>query len=500
MSPLTFFVGVVLASSAQEIPSPDIYAIIVANNHSVDSQLSPLSYADDDGARWFELMSLGGKNIKLLSVLDRRTQIRHPAAAQVARTPTRTELDVALGEIFLAMKKARDQGLRTSFYFIYVGHGSVIGNDGGAMHLLDSYFTRDMLFEAVIKASPAATNHIIIDACNAYLMVASRGADPEDIRIEQAINNFLAQEYLGRYPNTGVLLATSSSRQVHEWSRYQAGIFSHEVRSAMAGAGDVDRDRMVTYSEVEAFVAAANNGIEDPSARLEVFAKPPQINLKEPVFSSTWIRQTPLLVVPERLAGRWWLEDGRGVRFADFHSEDDEVLTLALVPQSIYFLRNQYEEIPIPIQAHQDVFDASSLGRRPLRIFSRGSEALSFQKGLFSMPFGEAFYRGFVSSAKVDNPRMFRVPNHIELKKSGWGHQEWISTGLFAGAVGAGALSLAYFLEEGQAQKQLDAAIGPQNTREIENQIRQNRTLSQVFLGISGALLASGILSVSIDW
>ena len=53
--------------------------------------------------------------------------------------------------------------------------------------------------------------------------------------------------------NVGLLLSTSSARESHEWSGFESGVFSHEVRSGLYGAADADGDGRVSYAEIAAF-------------------------------------------------------------------------------------------------------------------------------------------------------------------------------------------------------------------------------------------------------
>src|SRR5512147_1963600 len=76
------------------------YAIIVANNTADEDGVPPLSYADDDGARYYELFRAAGTRATLLAVLDPAAQRRHPEALAVATPPTRSHLASALQSTF----------------------------------------------------------------------------------------------------------------------------------------------------------------------------------------------------------------------------------------------------------------------------------------------------------------------------------------------------------------------------------------------------------------
>lgn len=399
-------IGALLATLIAASPPPDAgtrtHALIVAHNGSQDPALETLRYADDDGAKYYELFSLiAPGRTTILSVLDAETQPVFPDVARAARPPSRAELDRRLERMFAEIAADNEAGHRTVFYFVYVGHGSVGESGEGNVHLLDSRFSRSDLYQQVIARSPATMNHLIIDACNSYLMIARRGEGgmSEEV-IDDAVTAFLGKESLDRYPNTGVLASTSKAAEVHEWARFEAGIFSHEVRSAMAGAADIDQDGAVTYSELRAFIAAANGKVRDPKAKLEAHAQAPLLHLDEPLFDRRLAPEAPTLHVPASLADRYWLEDGRGVRYADFNLGSDGPVTLVLVPVSnTYFLRNGREELRVPLDVMRAA-DASELTREPITLAMRGAETLAFQRDLFAIPYGRAYFEGFLAAQR----------------------------------------------------------------------------------------------------
>jgi hypothetical protein len=380
-----------------------VYALIVAHNKSYGEGLADLRYADDDGARYFELFSSIAHRVELLSVLDVESQRVFSRVAAASRPPTRRELLATLESMFTEMSRDRAEGRRALFYFVYAGHGSV-GEDGeGSVHLLDGRFTRADLYQSLLARSPATMNHLIIDACNAYLMVARRGGQVSEAQVKHALDGFLSRESLDHYPNTGVLVSTTQAAEVHEWSRFEAGIFSHQVRSGLVGAADVDGDGKVTYAELRAFVSAANARVSDPKAKLKVFARAPAMHVEEPVFDRRRARLSKTLTVPGQLAGRYYLEDARGVRYADFHSAAGSVVRLLLLPGDLYFLRSDTQEIRIPLELAAVEVDAGDLPSQPAELATRGSEALTFQRDLFAVPFGMAYFDGFAGSVAEED-------------------------------------------------------------------------------------------------
>lgn len=487
---LAFAMTIVGASPG---PDTESFAVVVANNKSLDGGLADLEYADDDGARYHELLSLFASNIRVLSVLDARTQSLHPKTSAIAEVPTRATLLDALEDTFANVREAKARGKRTAFYFVYVGHGSVDDDGEGTMHLFDQRFSRSDLFQEVISKSPATVNHVVIDACNAYLLVAKRGAG--EAAVNRAIDDFLDREDLARYPNTGVLLSTSNASDVHEWGRFAAGIFSHEVRSALAGAADVDDDGQVTYDEVKAFLYAANGRIRDPRAKIEPFVAAPLVRLAEPLFERQRAPSAPSVHVPSSLAGRYFLEDGRGVRFADFNMSPDGPVTMTLVPQSVYFLRSDDSERIIPLDAVAHV-DAASMPRRPIELERRGAEEISFRRDLFSIPFGKAFFEGFRANppptvTAVRPPRedvFFTTPRVVALSLAG-------------AAAAAGITGAIFGARASNASDALRTYVGTDSGADAiaDGGRRDARTANALFAVGGGLLIGSVVTYVLLD-
>lgn len=458
------------------------YAVIVASNTAPETSLQPLRYADDDGARFFELFSTLSDDVRLLSVLDADSQKTYPALAETAQPPTKKALRSTLDEVFHKISADSKAGIRTVLYFVYVGHGSV-GDDGeGVMHFLDGAFSRSDLFHDVISKSPAAVNHVIIDACNAYLMVARRGGDDS---VKAAVTQFLDRESLARYPNTGVLLSTSQATEVHEWARFEAGVFSHEVRSGAIGAADVDGDGSISYDEIRAFISAANARVSDPKAKLQAFAVAPALNRSEPFFRPGEARRGAQLTVPAGLQGRWHLQDARGIRYADFNA--GAPVKLLLTPSPMYFLRNDESEVRIPLEGVTSA-DASLLERSSIALASRGAEVLTFQRDLFAVPFGSGYFEGFRDALPTGGgvelvraePRAVPVRTIVGLSMAG------VGAGILATGIGFGLASAA------QAKDARTHIGSTEDVAALGTTSTTFATTANVMYAVGGGLLLSG--------
>jgi hypothetical protein len=377
------------------------YAVVVAHGEDLSGKSAPLQYADDDGARYYELFSHVADEVTLYAVLDAASQRLYPQAAAVARVPRHGDVLAGLDRVFARARADIERGDEVVFYFVLVGHGEIGAGGEGYVSLLDAPFTRSDLYHQVLARSPATTNHVIVDACNSYFMVHRRGANADDGGPSRAdaVSAFLGAEELRRYPNTGVLLSTSSQRDSHEWSAYGAGVFSHQLRSALLGAADVNGDGRIEYSEIEAFVAAANLRVDDPRARIEIFARPPAVDLSRPVVDLTQSRFQHFLRVPAGAAMRVYLQDARGVRYLDAHTSGERPLLVALAPSDFYYLRAHDGTRELRVALDRPGRVDVALGRMaPAAIASRGAVAESFRLNLYAEPYGPSFYRGYVAN------------------------------------------------------------------------------------------------------
>jgi hypothetical protein len=397
--PLLGVLSLVPVSSAQAAePERVSYALIIANNASLDPKQAPLRYADDDGARYYELFAPQAREAVLLSVLDEETQARHPGLAARTQPPTRAALKESLAHLSTLMAQDKAAGRAPVLYFIFTGHGQRGPAGEGTVSLLDGPFSRTDLYTQVLAPSPASFIHLIVDACDSYFFVNARGGLPVGPAQTAAVTQLLASRELDRFPQVGVVLSTSSAKESHEWSTLSAGVFSHQVRSALAGAADVNGDGRVEYSELTAFIAAASQGVDDVRGKLDIFARPPPLDRSATL--SDFSRSTGLgyLLVPEGLSGRMWIEDTRGVRVADFNKERERPLVLALPPGRSYYLRSEGREMRLTVPRAGAVVDAGVLGWSTSTVASRGAVEEAFRDKLFSVAFGRRFYSGYVAS------------------------------------------------------------------------------------------------------
>jgi hypothetical protein len=396
-----------LAGSAAEARTR-LYAVVVAENRSLDPGVPPLQYADDDGVKNWELLSLYTGRASLFVVLDEDTARLHPEAARHAEVPERAAIFARLRRYNELMARDLARGDDPELFFVYAGHGNVDATGQGYVNLHDAKLTRTDLYREIIAPSRARFVHVIIDACKSYFMVRSRGGEWKDDsvpaaedRSDRRVHAFLEAEKLERYPRAGVIVATSGAQDAHEWSRYRGGILSHELRSGLSGAADVNGDRIVEYSELLAFLAAANARVLLPQAQIQVFSRPPALDRRRPLVDLRRARrrgQGRLLHFGSSLSGRFYVEDERGVRYADLNKEPGSAFDLLVSTKRRYFVRrDDREEIEVSPSSRR--IDLSRMAWTPLAVAARGAVDESFRKDLYRVAFGPRFYEGYIAKS-----------------------------------------------------------------------------------------------------
>jgi len=398
------------------------YAIVIAQNRSLDPGVAPLRYADDDGVKTWELLSLFADRSALFVVPDEETTRLHPEAARAAEVPERASILNRLRAFDVEMAADIVRGDEPELFFVYAGHGDVDAGGQGYVNLHDGKLTRGDLFREVIAPSKARFVHVIIDACKSYFMVNSRGGKrkwvddrvdaTEDRHSDAKVRAFLAEEQLENYPRAGVIVATSGDQETHEWSRYQGGILSHELRSGLAGAADVNGDGRIEYSELRAFLAAANSRVRAPEARVEVFSRAPALDRHHALLDLRSAEShTRFLHFGNALSGRFHIEDERGVRLCDLHKERAGTFDVAVSPRRTYYVRRSTrssdgnsdgnsgdEEAEIRPSAQRRI-ELSEASWHTRQVASRGALDESFRQDLYKIPFGRGFYDGYVATS-----------------------------------------------------------------------------------------------------
>jgi hypothetical protein len=391
-----------LSAQAKE-PGVRRFALVIGNNRPDQGPAQNLRYADDDAVSTHRLLREAGAHSLLLVSLDSDSRALF-ADAQVYGRAARAELERAYASLLARMQEAGSQGFETEFLLFYSGHGDVDRGEG-YLALEDGRLTRSMLFE-LLSRSTATRNHVFIDACKSYFLAFDRGPGGRRTRYAGALVAGVPAELA----NTGFVLSTSSDRESHEWERFQGGILSHELRSALRGAADTNLDARISYKELGSFLTAANQGIKNPRFRPDFMVRPPEKNFAQDVLSWGGSR-TPVSFAGARL-GHFYLETADGERLLDAHPAPNQVLKLWMPDVRPLFVRSHDGNAEFVLTTHEPV-QVAELAPAHVQVASRGAISLAFEK-LFAVPFGQEDVQRFrMTQVDLSEPdpdrRRFRV-------------------------------------------------------------------------------------------
>jgi hypothetical protein len=407
-------------------------APLAASDADRDSPLLPLRFADDDAAAFYEFISASADGGQLLTLMDRDTQALYPKLVSIAKVPTLAEVRTAVAKIGKRLEQYKREGHRSVVFIFFSGHGSVDATGKPELALADAGITQKILYEEVLERLPADVVHLMVDACHAEAVVRPRDTEAQGVAVTASeANAILVQSTLARYPNVGVILAAAGDGQAHEWDQLRQGVFTHELISALRGGADVNQDGRLEYSEVYAFLSAANRSVDNPRARLSVVARPPDSDRRTPIVdSSLFLKPKParLTAIPSR-AGSLQLDDDAGRHLATIHAEPGFVVSLLIPSEQTIYLRAGDQESQFRARAGQAVpFPSLRFVASSARM--RGSLDEAVRRGLFATEFGRGYYSGFVDRAPdfvpVALPRSQpdAVPERVS--ESTAGQEDWL--------------------------------------------------------------------------
>jgi hypothetical protein len=287
-----------------------------------------------------------------------------------------------------------------------------------------------------------------------------------------------------------VQLFDSSTAQTHEWDVYRQGVFSYEVLSGLRGAADVNRDGRIEYSELYAFLGAANREVADERARLSVVARPPTVNRRAPIVDLHALRDAGRVVGNAGALGWFVIEDDRGNRLADVRAAHGAEVSLTVPADRDLFLRSRDEEAQLRV-ARGGVVELASLQMRPLATNARGAIESALARGLFAATFGPEYYRGFVDGKSELVPVPINEPRLVLAKPPRPSHRAaWATFGV-AGALGAASIVFAALA--GQALSDFNATSIEKRATDAQNRfnIFEPVAITTAVLSAGGAIVGA---------
>ncbi|MFO0747768.1 MAG: caspase family protein [Myxococcota bacterium] len=473
------------------------FALIIGWNQADDSELEPLRYADDDALRYYELFSAVSERAVVLTTPDAETAglIENRPDLVGTLAPTRSNVLDSFQSIRAAMQRAKARGDRPILFFVYSGHGNYDAEGRGYVHLADGRFSTRDLFARVLAPTADDPVILVIDACNAALLVNGRGRAPQLGGPAERRPAGKSKLDLTDFPNVGVVLASSQLGETHEWGRYLAGVFSHEVRSGLLGAADLDDDQQINFAELAAFVASANNQVKNPTVKLNPYIRPPltdaNIALIDLRDGAGHFRGR--VRIDSRVTGKTHILDGDLVRYADFHrTAETPSFWLALTRPGEMVVVNDDDEWVIPADRSGDLTLAQVEKRRRSAMDARGPGSEYFDRTLFHDAYDAVWAQRYLS---VDYPKALELQRIVAApwyeNKTAW---IVIGAGLATAAGGFGMQLHAQDLEE-----QAHGTPWADERERLNGDMDLFDTGSTVLYGIGGAAVLTGLVMFAAD-
>lgn len=416
----------VIALAGNASAATRFHALVVGNNGVFPGALDegspalvPLAYADDDAAAVSALLGEITTSLHLLTVMDATTQAMYPKLVPLARPPTLAAVEQAVIALAAAIERDRVRGDQSVVWLFFSGHGTNSYRSEPALALADGALSREYLYQQVLTRLQATYVHLLVDACHAESIVRPRDSNAEVVSVApEAANAMLVRSTLSGFPHVGAILVSSRDAQAHEWDAIGHGVFTHELLSALRGAADVNGDRLIEYSEVVAFMSAANRGMGDVRTRVSVASRAPELNRRAPLLdlSAFSAAKVSWLSGVSSRRGVIHILDELGRRLLTLHNTFDHSPSLLLRPSGTLYVVAQGQEaefsaLPGKITRFEDLRFVPSSTR------TRGLRSTALERGLFAIPFGRGYYEGFIDNAPEFVPVPFeREPRRDEGK------------------------------------------------------------------------------------
>jgi hypothetical protein len=214
----------------------------------------------------------------------------------------------------------------------------------------------------------------------------------------QEVREILGEKQVSDLPGLGVIISSSEHQKTHEWSRIESGVFTHEVLSGLSGPADVNLDGKIEYSELIAFVSAANREISDSRGKIRVIAKPPPRNHSIPIVDLTTFSRVAFLTGDPSSLGHFSIDLANGERYLDANLGDMREMHVVVPLDESAYISYRTEEAMIPMDENRTI-ELALLDFEGKRFSARGRIENAFQKGLFTAAYGRRYYLGFIDNS-----------------------------------------------------------------------------------------------------
>lgn len=301
-----FLLVALAATAAYADDGVETYAIVVGSNMGGPGQ-SDLRYAEDDARRVGTLLTdLGGYDA---------------AAVEVLSHPTPDELRTRIAKLAEKLNALEVAGRRTRLFFYYSGHARATAIDLGKEQLPLAELRERLLG---IKTTVTV---IVLDACQSGAFSRVKGAEPA------ADFSFNSKQQLDA-TGVAVLASSTGSELSQESEQLKSSYFTYHLLVGLRGAGDTNRDGLVTIDEAyryayhQTLLATAETAVGGQHVTLEVDLKGHgEVPMSFPRAATSSIE------LPSALEGKTLVEDKRShTVIAETYKAKGAAVRIAVAP------------------------------------------------------------------------------------------------------------------------------------------------------------------------
>lgn len=236
--------------------------------------------------------------------------------ALLVREPDGPQLDKTFARISQRIRAERVRGQRVELLVYYSGH-----SDEEGILLGDNRYTYGKL-RRTIQAVPADVRIAIVDSCASGSFTRIKGGIRQPAFLQDESNRVRGHAFLS---------SSSADENAQESDRIRASFFTHFLVAGLRGAGDRDRDSVVTLTEAYQFAYEQTVG---RTQNTKHGAQHPAYDMHLSGAGNiviTDLRGTEsVLVLPSEMSGRVTITDPKGRVVVEVTKAAGEPLSLAL--------------------------------------------------------------------------------------------------------------------------------------------------------------------------
>jgi len=253
----------------------------------------------------------------------------------------------------------------------------------------------------------------------------------------------------------------------------------------------LDGDGKVLFSELAAFVAAANAAVTNPVYRLTPYIRPPLGEPDFPVIDYADARAHTRVRVDTEGARRVILTDDELVRYADLNLEEGFAPLVHLPRAGTWWFRIGEREIRVEAGPDEEFLLSEQPASERVHVSAKGVDSY-LRRHLFQIPFGSGFAEEYLDGTYAESLVFSRRICH-PWYTNGWG---WgaVTTGILATSI-----ATVFHFEARHAGAAARDATFANDVDRYNREVEHHNLAAGFLYGVGGAAAVAGALVFILD-